>query len=170
MLRILTILAFMATLGMAGVVYKLKYETRALQLQAAELRRDIRDERNQLAVTKAEWSIVTTPALVEETARKIGLRPLKANQIITLRELDALPLLEGAQQDLFVSFRALPGRSSLASRDNYQRVEFTRAETETFLWTIRSALHFKAQNSNDSKGNENHCENQCQFYKAGSPF
>ncbi len=92
MLRIFTIFAFLATLGMAGVVYKLKYEARALQLQAAKLQRDIRLERNQLAVAKAEWSIVTKPEYIEDVARGIGLSPLKALQIITPNDIDQLPL------------------------------------------------------------------------------
>lgn len=92
MLRILTILAFMATLGMVGVVYKLKYETRELQLEAAKLRSQIIDERGQVAVLKAEWSMVTQPRQVEKLAKNLGLSALKAPQIITNKDIDSFPL------------------------------------------------------------------------------
>lgn len=98
MLRILTVLALMATLGMAGVVYKLKYETRELQLRAAKLRQQIVAERSQVAVLKAEWSIFTKPERIDKFARKLGLSPLEAPQIISPRDIDSLPFNKGVEE------------------------------------------------------------------------
>lgn len=90
MLRILTIAVFVATLSVTAVLYKLKYETRSLQLSAVELRRQIEAERAQLAVLKAEWSVLTQPARIDQLAGELGLKPLSPKQIVTSRELDGL--------------------------------------------------------------------------------
>ncbi len=91
MLRFLTVPIFCVTLCMAGVLYKIKYDTRSLQLEAVQLRKEIALERQRLAVLKAEWSILTRPKRIEQLADSIGLKPLSPKQIISLRDLDALP-------------------------------------------------------------------------------
>ncbi|CAN0539855.1 unnamed protein product, partial [Scytosiphon promiscuus] len=83
MLRFLTIAIFIATLGMAGVLYKIKYDTRSLQLDSVRLRQDIAVEKQQLAVLKAEWSILTQPARVEKRAQSLKLKQLTPKQIIS---------------------------------------------------------------------------------------
>ncbi len=95
MLRFLTSLVFVATLCVAGVLYKIKYDARGLQREAVELRKQIAVERQQLAVLKAEWSILTHPARIDQFARELGLAPLSPQQILSFRDLDALPLRPG---------------------------------------------------------------------------
>lgn len=92
MLRFLTITIFVVTLGMAGVLYKIKYDTRSLQLETVQLQQKIAVERQQLAVLKAEWSILTQPQRIEALAKSIGLKPLSPKQIISFRDLDNLPV------------------------------------------------------------------------------
>lgn len=92
MLRIMTFAFFIATLGMAGVLFKIKYDTRSLQLEMVQLRQQISVERQQVAVLKAEWSILTTPKRIDKIARQIGLIPLAPEQIISFRDLEALPM------------------------------------------------------------------------------
>jgi len=95
MLRFLTISVLAATLCVAGVLYKIKYDTRGLQREAVALRKEIATERQQLAVLKAEWSILTHPRRIDKLASLLGLEPLKPQQIISYRDLDALPLRSG---------------------------------------------------------------------------
>lgn len=92
MLRFLTITIFVVTLGMAGVLYKIKYDTRSLQLETVQLQQKIAVEQQQLAVLKAEWSILTQPQRIEALAKSIGLKPLSPKQIISFRDLDNLPV------------------------------------------------------------------------------
>lgn len=91
MLRILTMAVFAVTLCMAGVLYKIKYDTRSLQFETVQLRKKIALERQQLAVLKAEWSILTQPKRVEELAKTIGLKPLSPTQILSFKDLNDLP-------------------------------------------------------------------------------
>lgn len=105
MLRFLTVPIFCVTLCMAGVLYKIKYDTRSLQLEAVQLRKEIALERQRLAVLKAEWSILTRPERIEQLAGSIGLKPLSPKQIISFRELDALPENEHVP---FASLKATP--------------------------------------------------------------
>ena len=87
MLRIITVTVFVATLGVTAILYKLKYDTRSLQLEAVELRRQIEAERAQLAVLKAEWSVLTQPQRIDRLAGEMGLKPLDPKQIINFSDL-----------------------------------------------------------------------------------
>ncbi len=95
MLRFLTGLVFVATLCVAGVLYKIKYDARSLQREVVSLRKQIAVERQQLAVLKAEWSILTHPRRIDQFARELGLAPLSPEQILSFRDLDALPFRQG---------------------------------------------------------------------------
>ncbi len=92
MLRLLTGCILAATLGVAGVLYKIKYDTRSLQREAMLLRRDIVNEQRQLAILKAEWSFQTRSAKIDQFASDLGLKPLEPQQILSFRDLDSLPL------------------------------------------------------------------------------
>ena len=91
MLRILTVCVFAVTLGVAGVLYKIKYDTRSLQREMVLLRQQIAAERQQLAVLKAEWSYLTHPSRLARYATSFGLVSLAPKQIISFRDLDDLP-------------------------------------------------------------------------------
>ncbi len=108
MLRFLTVSVLAATLCVAGVLYKIKYDTRSLQREAVALRKQIATERQQLAVLKAEWSILTHPRRIDKLAALLGLEPLKPQQIISYRDLDALPLASGRD----VGSQFAPGQAS----------------------------------------------------------
>lgn len=113
MLRFLTVTIFVVTLCMAGVLYKIKYDTRSLQLEAVQLRKEIALERQRLAVLKAEWSILTRPKRIEQLARSIGLQPLSPKQIISYRDLDNLP------ENQHVPFAALKTKSAVRTHHEH---------------------------------------------------
>ena len=92
MLRLLTVTVFAATLVVTGVLYKLKYDTRALQLETVQLRQQIEAERDQVAVLKAEWSMLTQPERVDLFADSLGLKPLSPKQIVSFHDIDSIPL------------------------------------------------------------------------------
>lgn len=92
MLRLLTVTVFAATLVVTGVLYKLKYDTRALQLETVQLRKQIEAERDQVAVLKAEWSMLTQPERVDLFADSLGLKPLSPKQIMSFHDIESIPL------------------------------------------------------------------------------
>src|SRR5262245_54368642 len=70
----------------------MKFETRRLENTAQQLARAIEDEKDNVALMRAEWSHVARPERVETLAREIlDLQPVKATQIVNQQEfLDAL--------------------------------------------------------------------------------
>ncbi len=86
-MRILTLIAFGIWVGLAFLIYQIKYETRGLETRAAALTKAIQEERENLAVARAEWSHVTRPDHVEKLARGVlKFEPLRAEQIAEWRE------------------------------------------------------------------------------------
>lgn len=86
-MRLLTLLAFGFLAGLVILIYEMKFETRRLENQAAELVRAIEDERDNVALMKAEWSHVTRPDRVEKLARDVlQLAPAKGDQLIYQRD------------------------------------------------------------------------------------
>lgn len=90
-MRVVNFLLISCVVAFSFVIYQLKYETRALDQRAEELRGSIRAERDAVAVLRAEWSHLNRPERVERLARKhLGFKPLKANQILTHKQYEAL--------------------------------------------------------------------------------
>ncbi len=87
-MRILSFLLLAALVALAVVIYQVKYQTRALEKQVAELRLGVQKERSAIAVLRAEWSHLNRPERVERLARKhLGLKPLGARQMIALDQI-----------------------------------------------------------------------------------
>lgn len=88
-MRVLIGLLVVALLAVAAVIYQVKYEARGLEARVQELKKEIQDERDAIAVLRAEWSLLNRPERVERLARKhLGLEPLAAQRIITIEDLD----------------------------------------------------------------------------------
>jgi cell division protein FtsL len=86
-MRLLCLLAFGFLAGLVVLIYDMKFETRRLENRAAELARAIEDERDNVALMRAEWSHVARPERVETLARDIlKLEPAKPAQLINHRE------------------------------------------------------------------------------------
>jgi cell division protein FtsL len=97
-MRVINCLLVGCVVMFAYVIYELKYETRALDRRAGELRQSIRSERDAVAVLRAEWSHLNRPERIEKLARKhLGLAPLKASQFMTARQYAALRLPSAAE-------------------------------------------------------------------------
>ena len=88
----MSLLAFGFLAGLVILIYDMKFETRRLEARAQQLARAIEDEKDNVALMRAEWSHVARPERVEALARDIlGLEPVKTAQVVTQHDfLDML--------------------------------------------------------------------------------
>lgn len=87
MVRLLSLLAFGFLVGLVILIYDMKFETRRLEARAAQLSRAIEDEKDNVALMRAEWSHVTAPDRLERLSLDIlPLQPVKSTQLIKLEE------------------------------------------------------------------------------------
>jgi cell division protein FtsL len=83
----MSLLAFGFLAGLVILIYDMKFETRRLENQAQQLTRAIEDEKDNIALMRAEWSHVARPEQVEKLAREVlQLEPVKSAQIINYRD------------------------------------------------------------------------------------
>jgi len=81
-MRIVTFFMASILVGLAAVIYQVKYETRALDRRVETLQQEIAEERDVIAVLRAEWSHLNRPARLERLARAhLGLRPIEPDQM-----------------------------------------------------------------------------------------
>src|SRR3712207_3343075 len=89
----MSLLAFGFLAGLVILIYDMKFETRRLEGKAQQLQRAIEDEKDNVALMRAEWSHVARPERVETLAREVlaDLQPVKAAQIVEQQDfLDVL--------------------------------------------------------------------------------
>ncbi len=89
----MSLLAFGFLAGLVVLIYDMKFETRRLENRAQQLQRAIEDEKDNVALMRAEWSHVARPERIEQLTREIfpDLQPVKAAQIVNQRDfLEAL--------------------------------------------------------------------------------
>jgi cell division protein FtsL len=93
MMRILNILVIGALVAAAAYVYKIKFESTRQAERIAKLRMEIRQEQDAIAVLRAEWSKLDTPARIQELAKRhlSTLKPIDPRQFDTLRNLPERP-------------------------------------------------------------------------------
>ena len=90
-MRVFNLFLVGCVVALAFVIYEQKYESEALVIRVAELKQSIKGERDAVAVLRAEWSHLNRPKRIERLARKhLGLRPLKARQLLTERQYETL--------------------------------------------------------------------------------
>jgi cell division protein FtsL len=86
-MRLLCLVGFGFLAGLVVLIYNMKFETRRLEAHAAQLTRAIEDERDNVALMRAEWSHVARPERVESLAREVlKLEPAKPEQLINHRD------------------------------------------------------------------------------------
>jgi cell division protein FtsL len=85
MLRFFNICLSLALVVLAYVIYQVKYDTRAFDVDIAALSKDIEAERDSVAVLRAEWSLLNRPERIERLAEKyLDLAPPKPRQMLAL--------------------------------------------------------------------------------------
>jgi len=71
--------------ALACVIYQVKYQARGLDTEIRALNGQIDEERDAIAVLRAEWSLLNRPERIERLAHKhLKLAPAKPVQIVTL--------------------------------------------------------------------------------------
>ena len=85
MLRFVNICLVLGLVALAYVIYQVKYESRGLDAEISSLNKRIDEERDALAVLRAEWSLLNRPERIERLAQKyLKLAPAKPSQLLTV--------------------------------------------------------------------------------------
>jgi cell division protein FtsL len=85
MLRFVNVCLVLGIVALAYVIYQVKYEARALDEEIASLGKQIDEERDALAVLRAEWSLLNRPERIERLAQKyLKLSPAQPRQLVTI--------------------------------------------------------------------------------------
>ncbi len=91
-MRIIHLLVICALVFAAAYVYRIKMESTVQTERVIRLRADIREERNQIAALRAEWSQLASPRRLQGLAeRYLKLRPIEAAQFDQLKNLPPRP-------------------------------------------------------------------------------
>ena len=92
MLRLLHLVVIAGLVSAAAYVYKIKFDATVQAEKVAKVRRDIRSERDAIALLRAEWARLDTPARIQELAeRHLDLRPIEARQFDDVGRLPPRP-------------------------------------------------------------------------------
>jgi cell division protein FtsL len=91
-IRILHILVIATLVSAAAYVYKIKFESTREAERVAKLRMEIRREQDTIANLRAEWSMLESPARIQELAKRhLPLRSVDARQFDRLENLPERP-------------------------------------------------------------------------------
>jgi cell division protein FtsL len=99
-MRLLNIVVIAALVVAASYVYKIKFDSTLQAERVAKVRSQLRHEREAIAILRAEWAKLETPARVKELAdRHLHLRPIKPHQIADFEKLPPRPLPPAPGED-----------------------------------------------------------------------
>lgn len=88
MLRFVNICLVLGLVALAHVIYQVKYEAKGLDEKIVLLQQQIEQERDALAVARAEWSLLNRPERIERLAKKyLELSPADPQQLVILDEV-----------------------------------------------------------------------------------
>ena len=92
MLRLLHLVVIAGLVSAAAYVYKIKFDATVQAEQVAMVGRDIRRERDAIALLRAEWARLDNPARIQELAdRHLALHPVEATQFDDFGRLPPRP-------------------------------------------------------------------------------
>ena len=84
-MRFVNICLVLGLVALACVIYQVKYQARGLDAEISALDKQIDEERDAIAVLRAEWSLLNRPERIERLARKyLKLEPARPAQLVTL--------------------------------------------------------------------------------------
>lgn len=110
-MRILHLFVIIALVAAAAYVYDIKFESALQAERLAQLRGEIRRERDAIAALRAEWARLDSPDRIQGLAqRHLPLKPLDARQIDSLAGLPERPKppLFGDHADPIAALIGLP--------------------------------------------------------------
>jgi hypothetical protein len=89
-MRLANILVICTLVLAAAAVYKIKFDSTLQGARVARMNAELRRERDAIAVLRAEWANLDTPARIQGLAdRHLALQPVKPRQF---DDFDGLPL------------------------------------------------------------------------------
>lgn len=87
-MRFLNLPLVLTVVALAGLLYRVSYDSRSLDHRIAALETSIGDERDAIAVARAEWSLLNRPERIERLAAKyLQLAPARAEQVVTFETM-----------------------------------------------------------------------------------
>src|SRR3984957_4177350 len=91
-MRLVHLLVIAALVFAAAYVYRIKMDSTARTERVLRLHAEIREERDAIAVLRAEWAKLDSPLRLQGLAeRHLPLKPLNANQYDSLKNLPDRP-------------------------------------------------------------------------------
>jgi hypothetical protein len=91
-MRFVHMLVICALIFAAATVYKIKFDSTVQAARVAKLRTELRRERDAIAVLRAEWARLDTPARIQGLAqRHLNLKPVTPKQIDDFSHLPPRP-------------------------------------------------------------------------------
>jgi hypothetical protein len=91
-MRIIHVLVIAALVFAAAYVYRIKMDSTSRTERVLRLHADIREQRDAIAVLRAEWTRLDSPLRLQGLAeRHLPLKPLNANQYDSLKNLPERP-------------------------------------------------------------------------------
>jgi len=91
-MRIIHLLVIAALVFAAAYVYRIKMDSTSRTERVLRLHADIREQRDAIAVLRAEWTRLDSPLRLQGLAeRHLPLKPLNANQYDSLKNLPERP-------------------------------------------------------------------------------
>lgn len=88
MMRFLNLLLVLAVVALAGLLYRIAYESRSLDRRIAAIEIAIDDERDAIAIARAEWSLLNRPERIERLATKfLQMQPSRTEQVVTFETM-----------------------------------------------------------------------------------
>src|SRR6202007_1792094 len=91
-MRIIHLLVIGALVFAAAYVYRIKMDSTARTERVLKLHAEIREQRDAIAVLRAEWARLDAPLRLQGLAeRHLGLKPVVANQYDSLKNLPERP-------------------------------------------------------------------------------
>ena len=92
-LRLLHLIMVAALVLAAADVYRIKFDSTRQAEHLAQLRGEVRRERDAIGALRAEWSELDAPKRIQALARRhLPLKPIEINQYDTLDHLPERPL------------------------------------------------------------------------------
>jgi hypothetical protein len=107
----LVILLVLAT----AYVYETKFDATLRATRVAEMRSEVRRERDAIATLRAEWARLENPSRLEALARRhLSLRPAELWQFDSLNDLPGRPT-DGAPPAVEEATASVPGNSNASA-------------------------------------------------------
>lgn len=89
MIRLSTAIVALITLASAFALYSVNYDSRRLEQALQSKERALELARSDITVLRAERSYLARPERIEPVARRLGMRPVSANQYVSTADLAA---------------------------------------------------------------------------------